>query len=64
MPPLETQKTIVQALDALIERRRALEVIYHKRLEAVGALKQSILKEAFSGALTSLPSIAAKEAAE
>ncbi|RXT49259.1 hypothetical protein B5V03_10150 [Bradyrhizobium betae] len=64
LPPLEIQKAIVQALDALVERRKSLEAIYYKRLEAVKDLKKSILQNAFSGALTSSPSHAAKEAAE
>jgi len=64
LPPLKVQKEIVQALDALAERRWTLERIYIRRLEAIKDLKQSILRKAFSGELTALPSQAIEEAAE
>ena len=64
LPPLDIQKSIVLMLDALVERRRSLEAIYHKRLEGIEDCKQSILNKAFSGELTSPPSSAIKEAAE
>jgi type I restriction enzyme S subunit len=48
----------------MAERRSELQDLYRTKLEAISALRQSILQKAFSGELTSPPSQAIKEAAE
>lgn len=51
VPPLPTQKSIVQKLDALSAETRRLEAIYQHKLAALAELKQSLLHRAFSGRL-------------
>jgi len=48
---LTTQKKIVKQLDALAEETQHLEAIYRRKLAALDELKQSLLHQAFSGAL-------------
>ena len=45
------QKQIVQHLDSLFEETKRLESIYQKKMEALDALRKSILQKAFSGKL-------------
>lgn len=51
LPPLQTQATIVDELEALDSQRRQLESIYTRKLAALEELKQSLLHRAFSGQL-------------
>lgn len=48
---LEKQRGIVSKLDDLREETRRLESNYQRKLDALDALKQSLLHQAFSGAL-------------
>jgi type I restriction enzyme S subunit len=50
-PPIQQQSELVTELDALRRAVRRLESIYQKKLEALEALKMSLLHEAFRGAL-------------
>jgi type I restriction enzyme S subunit len=49
--PLALQRSAVDGLDALSEKTQRLESIYRKRLEALEALKKSLLHQAFTGQL-------------
>lgn len=51
IPPIETQKAIVQKLDALAAETRRLEAVYQRKLDALTELKQSLLQRAFAGKL-------------
>jgi len=51
LPPLERQKEIVQAIDALSTETQRLESLCQQKLAALAALKKSLLHQAFSGAL-------------
>lgn len=51
LPPLAEQKRIVAKLEKLSEETRRLELIYQRKVEAFGELKQSLLHRAFSGEL-------------
>ena len=51
LPSLAQQKTIVSELDAIREETQRLESLYQRKLAALDALKQSLLHQAFSGAL-------------
>lgn len=51
IPPLSEQRQIVLALDGLWESGRRLADISEQKLSALDALKQSLLREAFSGRL-------------
>ena len=48
---LETQKQIVQQLDALQAETKKLEAIYKKKIDNLEELKKSILQKAFNGEL-------------
>ncbi len=48
-PDLDTQATIVTQLDALSTETQRLAGLYQQKLEALEALKKSLLHEAFSG---------------
>ena len=48
---LPDQRAIAGKLDALVEETRRLESAYQKKLAALGALKRSLLHEAFTGNL-------------
>ena len=50
-PSLEEQHRIVQTLDTLSEKCRRLEQVAHQTIRECDALKQSILRQAFSGKL-------------
>jgi type I restriction enzyme S subunit len=51
VPPIATQRAIVETLNALTAETRHLESIYQQKLAALDALKKSLLHQAFSGAL-------------
>jgi type I restriction enzyme S subunit len=51
LPPLKRQREIVAGLDALKEETKRLESIYERKVEALGALKRSLLHRAYSGEL-------------
>ena len=51
MPSLEEQHRIVQTLDTLSEKCRRLEEVAQQTIRECDALKQSILRQAFSGEL-------------
>lgn len=50
-PPVAQQGPLVATFDALSEEIERLEFIYHRKMDALSALKQSLLHEAFSGNL-------------
>ena len=50
-PDLTQQRQIVVKLDILSDETQRLESIYQKKIEALDALKKSILQKAFSGIL-------------
>ena len=50
-PHLGQQAAISEQLDALSEETQRLESLYQRKLDALDALKQSLLHQAFSGAL-------------
>lgn len=50
-PPLQTQQTIVQKLDALSLETKKLEAIYEQKINDLDVLKKSILNKAFNGEL-------------
>ena len=52
-PPLKTQQTIVQKLDALNAETKKLESIYKQKINDLEELKKSVLQKAFSGELSS-----------
>ena len=52
-PPLKTQQSIVQKLDALSTETKKLETIYQQKLNGLGELRNSILQKAFNGELKS-----------
>ncbi len=52
LPPLETQKKIVQKLDQLQAETKKMETVYQKKIEDLEELKKSILQKAFSGELS------------
>lgn len=54
LPPLATQHTIFQKLDALSVETKKLEAIYQAKINNLKELKKSILKKAFSGELTKI----------
>ena len=51
LPPLNEQPAIVAQLDALSSETQRLTRLYEQKLAALAALKQSLLHQAFSGAL-------------
>jgi type I restriction enzyme S subunit len=51
VPPISTQRAIVETLKALAEEIQHLESIYQKKLAVLEALKKSLLHQAFSGEL-------------
>lgn len=50
-PPLDEQETIAARLDALSAETRRLAALYERKMAALGALKKSLLHQAFAGAL-------------
>jgi type I restriction enzyme S subunit len=53
-PPLEEQQKIVNKLNQLQEKNKALETIYQQKLANLEELKKSILQKAFNGELIKL----------
>ncbi len=51
LPPVAEQKQIVVKLDALATETQRLESLYRQKLAALGALKKSLLHQAFTGEL-------------
>lgn len=51
VPPLQEQRRISEELSALREQAQALESLTQRKIAALDALKQSLLHQAFSGAL-------------
>ena len=51
-PPLHQQVLVADALDALSEELNSLEEIIQRKLAALNELRQSLLNQAFAGALT------------
>jgi len=51
IPPLKTQQSIVQKLDALSAETKKLEAIYQQKIKDLEELKKSVLQKAFSGEL-------------
>ena len=51
IPPLSEQHRIVRTLDTLSEKCRRLEQVAQQTIRECDALKQSILRQAFSGEL-------------
>ena len=51
VPPITTQRAIVDALNSLATETQRLELIYQRKLAALDALKKSILHNAFAGEL-------------
>ena len=51
VPPIVTQRAIVETLNDLTIETHRLELIYQRKLATLEALKKSLLHQAFSGAL-------------
>ncbi len=51
VPPIATQRTIVETLDALSEETQRLARLYEQKLAALESLKKSLLHQAFTGQL-------------
>ena len=51
IPPLDQQHIIVKSLLVLATETQRLESIYQRKLDALDALKKSLLHQAFSGEL-------------
>ena len=51
LPPIDRQKAVVEAIDALHAETQRLESIYQQKLAALDALKKSLLHQGFSGQL-------------
>jgi type I restriction enzyme S subunit len=51
-PSLKEQEQIAMTLDALTTEAQRLESIYRRKLDALEALKKSLLHQAFAGELT------------
>ena len=51
LPDLETQQELAAQLDAIRTEIQRLESIYQQKLDALAALKKSLLHQAFSGEL-------------
>ena len=51
LPPIDRQKAVVEAIDALHAETQRLESIYQQKLAALGELKKSLLHQAFRGEL-------------
>ena len=50
-PPIASQQVIVETLNALTTETQRLESVYQQKLDALEALKKSLLHQAFSGEL-------------
>ena len=51
VPPIATQRAIVETMNALTEETQRLASIYQQKLSALAALKKSLLQQAFTGQL-------------
>ena len=51
LPPLAEQRRVSDSLETLRDETQRLESLYQRKLAALDALKQSLLHQAFSGAL-------------
>ena len=51
VPPIATQRAIVETMNALTEETQRLASIYQQKLAALAALKKSLLQQAFTGEL-------------
>jgi type I restriction enzyme S subunit len=51
LPSLREQQRIVSTMDSVRKETQRLESIYQQKLAALGALKKSLLDQAFTGAL-------------
>lgn len=51
IPPLDEQRSILEAINEVSEATQRLDSIYRQKLAALDELKQSLLHQAFSGAL-------------
>jgi type I restriction enzyme S subunit len=51
LPPLETQRQLVTALESLRDETQRLASLYQRKLAALAALKKSLLHQAFTGNL-------------
>jgi type I restriction enzyme S subunit len=58
LPPISTQQSIVQKLDALSAQTKKLEAIYQQKINDLEELKKVILQKAFSGELKTLNAVA------
>jgi type I restriction enzyme, S subunit len=63
-PPVDERQRAVIRLDDLAMQTERLREMYTTRIAALAELRQSILQKAFSGELSSPPSLNIKEAAE
>ena len=64
LPPRSEQENILGSLDILASQVASLEILYDSKLDKLAELKQSVLKKAFVGELTTLPEKALNEAAQ
>ena len=51
IPPRAAQAELADRFESMLEETRRLEALYQRKLEALDELKQSLLHQAFSGAL-------------
>jgi type I restriction enzyme S subunit len=51
IPPLDEQRQLVRALDGILSDAQRLQAIYRRKLTALDELRQSVLHQAFTGAL-------------
>ena len=51
LPPITTQQTIVNKLDALSLENKKLQAIFQQKLHDLEELKKSVLQKAFKGEL-------------
>ena len=51
LPPLSEQVRVANLFDGLRAETQRLECIYEQKLAALGALKKSLLHQAFTGVL-------------
>jgi len=64
VPPIGEQQGILSEVNALRSELDTLTEVYNSELELIPELEQAILQQAFSGDMTSLSSIAIREAAQ
>jgi type I restriction enzyme S subunit len=64
IPPLGEQKRLAIGIASIAAETERLQAIYNQKLKNISEIKQSILQKAFTGELTSPPSLVLKQAAE